>query len=151
MEGAARGTAGAPGACRCRDVSKTLGSIQQPLLRIGSTFKGFDTDPIRSTAWGARLQRATLTYTDPMLDVARHASAKFARNRNYVALHLRGGDGEFRRRFHQTVRNAFKSSLRRTSRGGRRRRRPKYYQFLYMLRRTRPIEARENLGRAWRA
>ncbi len=101
----------ARGACRCRDVSKTLGSIQQPLLRIGSTFKGFDTDPIRSTVWGARLQRATLTYTDPMLDVARHASAKFARNRNYVALHLRGGDGEFRRRFHQTVRNAFKELI----------------------------------------
>ena len=96
----------ARGACRCRDVAKTLGSIQQPLLRIGSTFKGFDTDPIRSTAWGARLQRATLTYTDPMLHVARAASHRFARHRDYVALHLRGGDGEFRRRFHQTARNA---------------------------------------------
>ena len=101
----------ARGACRCRDVSKTLGSVQQPLLRIGSTFKGFDTDPIRSSAWGARLQRATLTYTDPMLAVARHASHRFARNRDYVALHLRGGDGEFRRRFHQTVRNAFKELI----------------------------------------
>ena len=101
---------------------------------------------------GARLQRATLTYTDPMLDVARHASAKFARNRDYVALHLRGGDGEFRRRFHQTVRNAFKELI--TSYLARRKKRrpsPKYYQFLYMLRRTRPIEARENLERAWRA
>ena len=93
-----------------RDVSKTLGNTQ-PLLRIGSTFKGFDTDPIRSTVWGARLQRATLTYTDPMLHVARHASAKFAPKRDYVALHLRGGDGEFRRRFHQTVRNAFKELI----------------------------------------
>ena len=101
----------ARGACRCRDVSKTLGGVAQPLLRIGSTFKGFDTDPIRSTAWGARLQRATLTYTDPMLAVARHASHRFARNRDYVALHLRGGDGEFRRRFHQTVRNAFKELI----------------------------------------
>jgi hypothetical protein len=101
----------ARGACKCRDVSKTLGAVAQPLLRIGSTFKGFDTDPIRSTVWGARLQRATLTYTDPMLAVARHASAKFAPNRNYVALHLRGGDGEFRRRFHQTVRNAFKELI----------------------------------------
>ena len=101
----------ARGACRCRDVSKTLGGVAQPLLRIGSTFKGFDTDPIRSTAWGARLQRATLTYTDPMLHVARHASHRFARNRDYVALHLRGGDGEFRRRFHQTVRNAFKELI----------------------------------------
>ncbi len=101
----------ARGACKCRDVSKTLGSVSQPLLRIGSTFKGFDTDPIRSTAWGARLQRATLTYTDPMLAVARHASHRFARNRDYVALHLRGGDGEFRRRFHQTVRNAFKELI----------------------------------------
>ena len=101
----------ARGACRCRDVSKTLGAVSQPLLRIGSTFKGFDTDPIRSSAWGARLQRATLTYTDPMLAVARHASHRFARNRDYVALHLRGGDGEFRRRFHQTVRNAFKELI----------------------------------------
>ena len=101
----------ARGACRCRDVSKTLGGVAQPLLRIGSTFKGFDTDPIRSTAWGARLQRATLTYTDPMLAVARHASHRFARHRDYVALHLRGGDGEFRRRFHQTVRNAFKELI----------------------------------------
>ena len=101
----------ARGACRCRDVSKTLGGVAQPLLRIGSTFKGFDTDPIRSSAWGARLQRATLTYTDPMLAVARHASHRFARNRDYVALHLRGGDGEFRRRFHQTVRNAFKELI----------------------------------------
>ena len=101
----------ARGACRCRDVSKTLGQVAQPLLRIGSTFKGFDTDPIRSTVWGARLQRATLTYTDPMLAVARHASHRFARHRDYVALHLRGGDGEFRRRFHQTVRNAFKELI----------------------------------------
>ena len=101
----------ARGACKCRDVGKTLGQVSQPLLRIGSTFKGFDTDPIRSTAWGARLQRATLTYTDPMLAVARHASHRFARNRDYVALHLRGGDGEFRRRFHQTVRNAFKELI----------------------------------------
>ena len=92
-------------------MSKTLGGVAQPLLRIGSTFKGFDTDPIRSTAWGARLQRATLTYTDPMLDVAALCFRRFARNRDYVALHLRGGDGEFRRRFHQTVRNAFKELI----------------------------------------
>ena len=118
------------------------------LYSIGSTFKGFDTDPIRSTAWGARLQRATLTYTDPMLHGPRQRTN--CSKRDYVALHLRGGDGEFRRRFHQTVRNAFKVNyvLPRAAEEGTA---PKYYQFLYMLRRTRPIEAQENLGRAWRA
>ena len=101
----------ARGACQCRDVSKTLGRVSQPLLRVGSTFKGFDTDPIRSEAWVARLQRASLTYADPLLAVTRDASHKFARRWVYVALHLRGGDGEFRRRFPQTVRNAFKELI----------------------------------------
>ena len=82
--------------------------------------------------------------------VARHASSKFARNRNYVALHLRGGDGEFRRRFHQTVRNAFKELI--TSYLARRKKMTAEVLPvpLYVASDT-SYRSSANLGRAWRA
>ena len=101
---------------------------------------------------GCALTASDADLYGPDAGVARHASSKFARNRNYVALHLRGGDGEFRRRFHQTVRNAFKEVdyvVPRAAEEGDRA--PKYYPCLYMSRRTRPIkssrEFREGLAR----
>ena len=87
-------------------------------MRVGSTFKGFDTDPIRYQPWALRLQRATLTYANPVRAVVRRATSRFApalahheHLSPYLSLHLRGGDGEFKRRFAQTIRNAFKECV----------------------------------------
>lgn len=107
------------GGCACRDVGKTL-KTDFPLLRVGSTFKGFDTDPVRYRPDVLRLQRATLTYAAPFLAVTRAAVRSFApalakhstgETYDYAALHLRGGDGEFKRRFSQTVGRGMKDLL----------------------------------------
>ena len=108
------------GGCACRDVRKTLKNVDFPLLRVGSTFKGFDTDPVRYRPDVLRLQRATLTYAAPFLAVTRAAVRSFAPSLakhstgetfDYAALHLRGGDGEFKRRFSQTVGRGMKDLL----------------------------------------
>ena len=108
------------GGCACRDVRKTLKNVDFPLLRVGSTFKGFDTDPVRYRPDVLRLQRATLTYAAPFLAVTRAAVRSFApslakrgtgETYDYAALHLRGGDGEFKRRFSQTVGRGMKDLL----------------------------------------
>ena len=108
------------GGCACRDVRKTLKNVDFPLLRVGSTFKGFDTDPVRYRPDVLRLQRATLTYAAPFLAVTRAAVRSFApalakhstgETYDYASLHLRGGDGEFKRRFSQTVGRGMKDLL----------------------------------------
>ena len=108
----------ARGGCACRDVAATFSGVDLALLRVGSTFGGFDTEPVQYRPAYLRLQRATLTYAAPFLAVRDRAIRSFARDgrddartRDYLALHLRGGDGEFARRFHATINRGFKELI----------------------------------------
>ena len=111
----------AKGGCACRDARKTLSAGRArdvELLRVGSTFKGFDTEPIRHVPSVLRLQRATLTYAPPFLAVARAAVRSFlarhgaidprALTFDYAAMHLRGGDGSFKHHFKASITRAVK-------------------------------------------
>lgn len=73
------------------------------LLRWGSTFKGYDLGSFDKAHPGvrSRLLRATLEYTEPMERAVQI-------NATYAAVHLRGSDGEFKRRFETSIARAFR-------------------------------------------
>lgn len=103
---------GRTGGCSCRNVASTLGKRREPVLRVGSTFKGIDLDSF-DRKYGKRerdrLAMATLAYTKPFVAVAKKAACRIVPNCTaYASIHVRGSDGDFKRRVDSSITRALR-------------------------------------------
>lgn len=110
------------GGCACRSVLETIGTRSEPIVRLGSIFKGVDLasfDQKYGKATRERFLQATLNYSLPFASVAEPATCSVdgtIKNRNfntsqcgnYAAVHIRGSDGDFRNRVDSSISRALR-------------------------------------------